>query len=585
MGEVGLSARLRIVVRGAVQGVGFRPFIYRLAGGAGLQGWVNNSAQGVFIEVEGSRTDLEAFLLRIEADKPPRSSVQSLEASWLDPVGYVGFEIRQSEAGGARTALVLPDIATCPDCLTEIFDPGNRRYGYPFTNCTNCGPRFSIIEALPYDRANTSMKGFVMCPQCQAEYDDPLDRRFHAQPNACPICGPHLELWDRKGAVVPLKGAPPLGGSNVGNLGTQQQGPDAAVNSPLPRSKSPAPTLPPERRSPDTSARAISAAADAIRQGQILAVKGLGGFHLLVAAHHDEAVRRLRELKHREEKPFALMFPSLPVIKAACEVSPLEERLLRSPEAPIVLLRRKDSALRAPHSALPPSLAPGNPSLGVMLPYTPLHHLLMSVLGFPVVATSGNLSDEPICTDERDALQRLSGIADLFLVHNRPIVRHVDDSIVRVMMGRELVLRRARGYAPFPIHLRSSTGDVVLAVGAHLKNTITLAVGPQAFISQHIGDLETDQAHEAFRRVINDFQTLYESRPAIIAADAHPDYLSTKFARDLVGQASLPAGGAGIPARTLPRQPPQLITVQHHVAHVLSCMAENELEPPLLGVS
>jgi hydrogenase maturation protein HypF len=586
-----LSARLRIVVRGAVQGVGFRPFIFRLAGAAGLQGWVNNSSHGVFIEVEGSRTHLQAFLLRLDVEKPPRSSIQSLEASWLDPVGYVGFEIRQSETGGAKTALVLPDIAACPDCLSEIFDPANRRYGYPFTNCTNCGPRFSVIEALPYDRANTSMKGFVLCPQCQAEYDDPLDRRFHAQPNACPICGPHLELWDRQGVVVPFEGAPPLGDSNVGNLGTQQQSPDAAVNSPLPQSKSRAPMLPPERRSPDSSASAIAAAADAIRQGQILAVKGLGGFHLMVAAHHDEAVRRLRELKHREEKPFALMFPSLPPVKAACEVSPLEERLLRSPEAPIVLLRRRSGA-----SALSPSLAPGNPNLGVMLPYTPLHHLLMSALGFPVVATSGNLSDEPICTDEREALQRLSGLADLFLVHNRPIVRHVDDSIVRVMMGRELVLRRARGYAPLPIKLRSSTGDTVLAVGAHLKNNITLSIDSQAFISQHIGDLETDQAYEAFRRVINDFQALYESRPAIVAADTHPDYLSTRFARDLcqVGRAvpSAPVSGGPLvkaPPPTAAPQPstlnPQLIIVQHHIAHVLSCMAENEIEPPLLGVS
>ena len=590
------------MVQGAVQGVGFRPFIYRLATGSGLKGWVNNSAQGVFIEVEGSPADLEAFLLRLEVDKPPRSSIQSLEASWLDPVGYVGFEIRQSETGGAITALVLPDIATCPDCLSEIFNPANRRYGYPFTNCTNCGPRFTIIEALPYDRANTSMAGFLMCSQCQAEYDDPLDRRFHAQPNACPICGPHLDLWDRKGAVVAFDGAPPLDGSNVGNLGTQQQGPDAAVNSPLPQSKSRAPMLPPERRSPASSASAIAAAADAIRQGQILAVKGLGGFHLMVAAHHDDAVHRLRELKHREEKPFALMFPSLPLVKAACEVSPLEERLLRSPEAPIVLLRRRSDA-----SVLSPALAPGNPNLGVMLPYTPLHHLLMSALGFPVVATSGNLSDEPICTDEREALQRLSGIADLFLVHNRPIVRHVDDSIVRVMMGRELVLRRARGYAPLPIQLRSFTGDTVLAVGAHLKNNITLSVGSQAFISQHIGDLETDQAHEAFRRVLNDLQALYESRPAIVAADAHPDYLSTKFARDLcqVGRAvpSAPVSGGPLvtapPPTPAPRPStlrssvtedgstlnPQLITVQHHIAHVLSCMAENELEPPLLGVS
>jgi hydrogenase maturation protein HypF len=538
-----MITRLKIIVRGAVQGVGFRPFIYRLATGFGLKGWVNNSAQGVFIEVEGPRADLEAFLLRLEAEKPPRSSIQSLEASWLDPVGYTAFEIRASETGGAKTTLVLPDIATCPDCLGEILDPLNRRYGYPFTNCTNCGPRFSIIKSLPYDRANTSMAGFTMCSKCQAEYDDPCDRRFHAQPNACPICGPQLELWDKKGRVLPVLARPSL----------------------------------------ERSCEAIAVAADAIRQGQIIAVKGLGGFHLMVAAHNDEAVRRLRELKHREEKPFALMFPSLPSIQAVCEVSPLEERLLRSPEAPIVLLRRKNSAFRTPHSALPASVAPGNPNLGVMLPYTPLHHLLLSALEFPVVATSGNLSDEPICTDEHEALERLAGIADLFLVHNRPIVRHVDDSIVRVMMGREMVMRRARGYAPLPIQLPSSIGNwqsaignAVLAVGAHLKNTITLSVGRQAFISQHIGDLETDQANEAFRRVITDFQDLYEARPAIIAADAHPDYLSTKFARSLVAQASNPQ----------PSTPnPQLLSVQHHIAHVLSCMAENELEPPLLGVS
>jgi hydrogenase maturation protein HypF len=575
-----LSARLRIVVRGAVQGVGFRPFIYRLATGSGLKGWVNNSAQGVFIEAEGSRAELEAFLLRLEVERPPRSSIQSLEASWLDPVGYVGFAIRESETGGSKTALVLPDIATCHGCLTEIFDPANRRYRYPFTNCTNCGPRFSIIESLPYDRANTSMKGFMMCPQCQAEYDDPGDRRFHAQPNACPVCGPQLELWDRNGNLLPVQGAQPSGCSKNGNSSMQQPGAGPLGNSTFLQPKGCAPLLADERQSLDRSRATIAAAAVAIRQGQIVAVKGLGGFHLMVAAHNDEAVRRLRALKHREEKPLALMFPSLPAVKAACEVSPLEERLLRSPEAPIVLLRRHGDA-----SALSSSLAPGNPNLGVMLPYTPLHHLLMAALGFPVVATSGNLSDEPICTDEREALQRLGGIADLFLVHNRPIVRHVDDSIVRVMMGRELVLRRARGFAPLPIQLRTSTGVTILGVGAHLKNTITLCVGRQAFISQHIGDLETDQAHEALRRVINDFQALYESRPAIIAADAHPDYLSTRFARDLVGQASLPAGGADIPARAPPLQPPQLISVQHHIAHVLSCMVENDLEAPLLGVS
>jgi len=267
-----------------VQGVGFRPFVYRLATGAGLKGWVNNSAQGVFIEVEGSPADLEAFLLRLEVEKPPRSSIQSLEASWLDPVGYVGFEIRQSDTGGAKTALVLPDIAMCPDCLDEIFDPGNRRYGYPFTNCTNCGPRFSIIESLPYDRANTSMKGFTMCPQCQAEYNDPRDRRFHAQPNACPVCGPQLELWDRKGNVLPVQGAQLSGCSNVGSPTPQRQGPDSAVNPTLLQPKGGAPLPHGERPSPERNRGTIAAAADAIRQGQIVAVKGLGGFHLMVAA-------------------------------------------------------------------------------------------------------------------------------------------------------------------------------------------------------------------------------------------------------------------------------------------------------------
>jgi hydrogenase maturation protein HypF len=539
----GSLLRLRVLVRGAVQGVGFRPFIYRLATELELSGWVNNSAQGVFIEAEGMPLRLEQFLLRIEPEKPPRSFIQSLESTWLDPAGYIGFEIRPSDTGGAKTALVLPDIATCPECLGELFAPANRRYLYPFTNCTNCGPRFSIIEALPYDRANTSMKGLAMCPQCRAEYEDPLDRRFHAQPNACPNCGPQLELWDHAGAVLAVRGD------------------------------------------------ALLAAGQGIREGKIVALKGLGGFHLLVSAQNEQAVKRLRELKHREEKPFAVMFPSLAVLKQACEVSPLEERLLRSAEAPIVLLRR-----HAPAAGLPPlsnSIAPANPNLGVLLPYTPLHHVLLADLGFPVVATSGNLSDEPICIDEREALSRLRGLADLFLVHNRPIVRHVDDSIVRVMMGRELVLRRARGYAPLPIRLGAqfggrevNTGNV-LAVGAHLKNTIALSVGQQAFISQHIGDLETDQAFEAFRRIIKDFERLYETQPSIIATDAHPDYLSSKFARELVSQERTPDKNIGQPPTRTPAGGPAMryITVQHHVAHVLSCMAENELAPPVLGVS
>ncbi len=522
--------RLKLTVRGAVQGVGFRPFVHHLATELGLTGWVNNSPQGVFIEVEGPRARLERFLLRLEAEKPVRSFIQSLEASWLDPVGYENFEIRASETGGDKTALVLPDIATCPDCLREIFDPQNRRYHYPFTNCTNCGPRFSIIESLPYDRANTSMKMFTMCPLCQTEYNDPRDRRFHAQPNACPICGPHLELWNPAGEAV-------FGGH-----------------------------------------QALHAAARVIRRGQIVAVKGLGGFHLMVDARNEKAVQLLRERKQREEKPFALMFPTLESIKAVCEVSPLEERLLRSPESPIVLLRRRSILNSQPST----SVAPNNPHLGVMLPYTPLHHLLLAELGFPVVATSGNLSDEPICTDEHEALERLGGIADVFLVHNRPIVRHVDDSIVRVMLDRELVLRRARGYAPLPITLNPQLSTLnpqpILAVGAHLKNCVALSVGNQVFISQHIGDLETEPAYDAFCRVIDDFQKLYEAKPQIIAADLHPDYLSTKYAKEFVAQASRPVSKTQTGGLCH-------VGVQHHIAHVLSCMAENEIVPPVLGVS
>ena len=554
-GPTSQHARLKLTVRGAVQGVGFRPFVFRLATGLGLAGWVNNSPQGVFIEAEGPRTTLEQFLLRLEKEKPPRSFIQSLEASWLDPAGHTAFEIRPSETGGNKTALVLPDIATCPDCLREIFDPQNRRHRYPFTNCTNCGPRFSIIESLPYDRANTSMKGFTMCPQCQAEYDEPRNRRFHAQPNACPVCGPHLELW---------RSGPAKREQNAAGFSEPQNQPRFA----------------------ERSYDALLAAAKAIREGKIVAVKGLGGFHLMTDARNDKAVRLLRERKHREEKPLALMFPSLEAIKAECEVSPLEERLLRSPESPIVLLKKISNQ----QSAIGNSIAPGNPYLGIMLPYTPLHHLLMAELGFPVVATSGNLSDEPICTDEHEALERLRDIADVFLVHNRPIVRHVDDSIVRVMLDRELVLRRARGYAPLPINVlpasrwqdkqncRQDAGSTILAVGAHLKNAVALSVGNQVFISQHIGDLETEQAYSAFRRVIADFEKLYEVRPQIIAADLHPDYLSTKFVKE-TGRAELPLGPDA------QQRIPTKIGVQHHIAHVLSCMAENEIAPPVLGVS
>jgi hydrogenase maturation protein HypF len=510
----GTLTRARLTIRGAVQGVGFRPSVFRLAKELGLAGWVNNSCQGVFVELEGSRRQVQTFILRIEKERPPRSFIQSFETSWLDPVGYRDFVIRQSDPGGAKTALVLPDIAICPECTREIFDPNNRRYLYPFTNCTNCGPRFSIIEALPYDRSQTSMRRFTMCDRCRAEYENPLDRRFHAQPNACPICGPHLELWDLKGQALSMHD------------------------------------------------KAIVDAARGIEHGLIVAVKGLGGFHLMVDARNDKAVVRLRKLKCREEKPFAVMYPSLEAVLTECTVSQLEQRLLCSAEAPIVLLRRNPS-VRNDRSNIGPSIAPRNPYLGVMLPYTPLHHLLLRQLRFPVVATSGNLVDEPICTDEHEALDRLGGIADLFLVHNRPIVRHVDDSVVQLAAGREMVLRRARGYAPLPVALKYSP-EPTLAVGGHLKNTVALSVGRQVFISQHIGDLESAPALNAFHRVIKDFERLYEAPPVRIAADLHPDYLSTKHAQQ---------NGVTV------------VNVQHHYAHVLSCMAENELDAPVLGVS
>ena len=505
-----MRERLRAVVTGAVQGVGFRPFVYRLATGLRLDGWVLNSTQGVFLEVEGERAGLETFLARLISDRPPRAVIQGYETSWLDPCGYAGFEIRESAEEGTPLVLVLPDIATCDDCLREVLDPADRRHGYPFTNCTNCGPRFSIIESLPYDRANTSMARFAMCEACSREYNDPADRRFHAQPNACPACGPQLSLLDGHGDPIAAREA------------------------------------------------ALEHAAAAIRGGAVVAVKGLGGFHLVVRADDEEAVRRLRSRKHREEKPLAVMFGSLEEIERACDAAPSEARLLASPESPIVLLQKRDG-----RGVIAGAVAPRNPYLGVMLPYTPLHHLLLRAVRAPIVATSGNLSDEPICTDEREAVTRLARIADLFLVHDRPIVRHVDDSIVRVVLGRELVLRRARGYAPLPIPLRAAPPPLI-AVGAHLKNTVAITAGSNVFISQHIGDLETPQSFAAFTQVIGSVEALYRTRPERAVADLHPDYLSTKYAHAL-----------GLP----------VTSVQHHHAHVAACMADNDLDGRVLGVS
>lgn len=505
--------RWRLHVEGAVQGVGFRPFVYRLAQHMGLQGRVYNDTRGVIIEIEGTRERLKAFYTQLVQAPPPAARIARITCEELPPAGYHHFIIAESHAAGLKQAFILPDLATCPDCLRELLDPADRRYRYPFINCTNCGPRFTIVERLPYDRANTTMRAFRMCARCQAEYDDPQNRRFHAQPNACPDCGPQLQLWDQAGHVLAERD------------------------------------------------EALRQATEAIRQGQIVAVKGLGGFHLIVDARNEAAVHRLRLRKNREAKPFALMYPSLEAVQAHAFVSASEAALLSSSAAPIVLLRRTEASW----DALAPSVAPGNPYLGIMLPYTPLHHLLLQELDFPVVATSGNRSEEPICTSEHEALTRLSGLADLFLVHNRPIARYCDDSVVRLVAGQPVFLRRARGYAPLPVQLAEDWPDrplQVLAVGGHLKNTVALAVGHTVWLSQHIGDLETAEARAAFVRVINDLQQLYEQGPEAVACDAHPDYASTHHAYRL-------------------KRP--VTTVQHHLAHVWACMAEHHLKPPVVG--
>ena len=502
---------LSVLVRGVVQGVGFRPFVYHLATELDLKGFVLNGPAGVEVEVEGNVGALKEFLRRLEAEKPPLAQLESVESRLLPPKDYADFQIRDSADKGNKTVLILPDLAVCPDCLKDILDPQNRRFQYPFTNCTHCGPRFSIIEQLPYDRPHTSMRGFPLCPECRREYMDPTDRRFHAQPNACPLCGPQLELWDKAGKM----------------LSTRQA--------------------------------ALEAAVAALQSGLILALKGLGGFQLLCDARDEGAVTTLRNRKRREAKPLAVMFPGLGALKAACQVGEAEEKLLFSPEAPIVLLKKKEN----PEIDLAESVAPGNPQLGAFLPYTPLHHLLLAKLGFPVVATSGNFSDEPIVTGGAEALERLDGIADFFLTHNRPIVRPVDDSVARVIAGEVQVLRRARGYAPLPVTL-AGPGPTILALGGFLKNTVALAKDSRVFISQHLGDLGTLPSLEAFERSIVDLPKLYEAQPEAVACDLHPDYPSTRKAQDL----NLP-----------------VIAVQHHVAHVFSVLAENHLEGPALGAA
>ncbi len=490
------TQRRRITLRGAVQGVGFRPFVYRLATELSLAGWVLNSSSGLVVEVEGPPEQVTLFEQRLERERPKASVVTVRESSPIAVAGSAGFEILASNNDSGKSVNVLPDLATCRECREELFDPGNRRFEYPFTNCTNCGPRYTIVADIPYDRPNTTMRDFALCPECRAEYEDPANRRFHAQPNACPVCGPKL-------------------------TGT------------------------------------IEDAAEALLQGKIVALKGVGGFQLLVDARQFDAVARLRERKHREEKPFALMMPSLEMARTYCDIAPEEVQLLESQAAPIVLLQPK------PGTDLAWNVAHCSPYLGVMLPYSPLHHLLMQECRFPLVATSGNRSDEPIAIANDEAAVRLKDIADHFLTHDRPILRACDDSVVRLTRGRAGILRRARGYAPLGIRVARELPPV-LAVGGHLKNTVAIGVGQDVFLSQHIGDLETVEARGAFEKAIDDLCRLYSFKPEVVACDLHPDYASTHWAER-----------TGLP----------LIRVQHHQAHVAACAAENNVDGEYLGIS
>lgn len=487
--------RIRVRITGAVQGVGFRPHVCRLAERHGVAGFVLNSAQGVLVEAEGGDASVRAFVEELRTSPPPLSVIASFAAEEIPERGERGFRVESSDSGGEPEAFLLPDLAICAECRREIFDPANRRYRYPFTTCTHCGPRYSIVVSLPYDRPRTTMADFPMCAACEAEYHDPADRRFHAQTNCCPDCGPQLALWDRSGRALAQRD------------------------------------------------EALLAAAAAVREGRILALKGIGGFHLICDARNRDAVLELRRRKQRPSKPFAVMVADHP------------HPLLHTPASPIVLVENT--------LPLPEEIAPGNPLLGVMIPYSPLHALLMAELGFPIVATSGNLTDDPICFDEREALQRLGRIADLFLVHNRRILRPVDDSVVREIGGAAVLLRRARGYAPLPLEAPRPLPEL-LATGGHMKNTVAFSRGRRVFLSQHLGDLSTPAALDNHRRSAHDFRRIYDVRPAAAVCDLHPDYGSTATARE-----------SGVP----------VVAVQHHVAHLFSAVLEHGLEPPVFAVA
>ncbi|MBW2410211.1 MAG: carbamoyltransferase HypF [Deltaproteobacteria bacterium] len=503
------TAARRIDVNGIVQGVGFRPFVYNLARQYDLKGEVANTAAGVSILIEGPRESIRAFESDLAEKCPPLAHVVEITGRSESVQPYAEFQIVKSREQARMSTLISPDVSICDDCLRELFDPGDRRYLYPFINCTNCGPRYTIIDDIPYDRPKTSMRHFKMCAACQAEYDDPTNRRFHAQPNACEQCGPHVSLHDH-------------------------------------------------RRKPITTDNPIKAAADCIRQGRIVAVKGLGGYHLVVDALNREAVLRLRKRKLREEKPFAIMSADLNGIREYARVRPEEETLLTSIQRPIVLLQKKNP------SPISEAVAPGNKYWGVMLPYTPLHYLLLKQGFSALVMTSANLSEEPIAIDNGDAFKRLVDIADYFLTHDRDIYLRSDDSILKHTAGHKRYIRRSRGYVPIPIFL-NQTGPAILACGAELKNTICLTKGDKAFLSQHIGDLENMMTLDFFKLTVAHLQRILEIQPETIACDMHPDYLSTQFAKE---QANI-----------------RLIEVQHHHAHIVSCMAEHRLEGAVIGLA
>ena len=529
--------RQRITVQGIVQGVGFRPFVYGQALYWDLAGFVLNDSQGVTIEVEGTVEALDGFQRALREHAPPLARIDTIVTELIPPRHEHTFIITHSQAGVERHALISPDTATCDDCLCELFDPMDRRYGYPFINCTNCGPRFTIVQDVPYDRDKTTMRAFPMCPACQAEYEDPLNRRFHAQPNACQVCGPQVSLLDW--ATCAGTGAI----NRESCLGDRY------------------PTV--------SNANPITAAAQWLAAGAILAIKGLGGYHLACDALNVQAVQRLRQKKHREARPFALMAPDLETIQRLCWVSEAEGKLLQSHRRPIVLLsQRQGMPLQ-----VAPDVAPAYNTLGIMLPYTPLHHLLLHAFAAAIepgrmavlVMTSGNLSDEPIAYRDDDAQARFASLAEGVLTHNRDIHMRCDDSVVRITCAGEQLFRRSRGYAPEPISLSFDVPVPLLACGGHLKNTFCLGKGRRAFVSHHIGDLENLETLTSFREGIEHYQRLFDIYPEAVAYDLHPEYLATKYALDM--------------------DIPQKIGVQHHHAHIASVLAEHGLAGPVIGVA